>query len=85
MEYRLGSFFTLNVTSMHDLLKTGDEVSFPGISDFRLTVTEVHEWKGDVRCKYYDDHLMKYIELTLPADALIRCQKPATPHNNPTA
>jgi hypothetical protein len=28
-----------------------------------------------VRCKYYDDHLKRYIRLTLPTDALVPCQK----------
>jgi hypothetical protein len=57
---------------MIDHLKAGDEVSFPGLLDLKLIVEEVHELKGAVRCKYFDDHLKKYIELTLPADALIR-------------
>jgi len=60
---------------MYNLLEVGEEVSFPGLIDIRLIVEEVHEVRGNVRCKYYDDHLRKYIKLTLPLDALIRCPK----------
>jgi hypothetical protein len=68
---------------MADYLKAGDEVSFPGLLDLKLIVAEVHELRGNVRCKYYDDHLKKYIELTLPADVLIRCKKPPAPRQVP--
>lgn len=60
---------------MYNLLKVGEEVSFPGLLDIRLIVEEVHENRGNVRCKYYDDYLKRYIRLTLPTDALIPCQK----------
>jgi len=53
----------------------GEEVTFPGLLDIRLIVEEVHENRGNVRCKYYDDHLKRYIKLTLPTDALIPSQK----------
>jgi hypothetical protein len=55
---------------MYNHLKTGEEVSFPGLLDIKLIVEEVHHSK--VRCKYYDDHLKKYIRVTFPADALVR-------------
>ena len=55
---------------MYDFLKVGEEVTFPGLLDIKLIVEEIHEARGNVRCKYYDDHLGKYIKLTLPADAL---------------
>jgi hypothetical protein len=55
---------------MYDLLKVGEEVSFPGLSDYNLIVVEVNENRGSVRCKYFDDHLNRFIKLTLPADAL---------------
>ena len=55
---------------MYDDLKVGEEVSFPGLLDIKLVVEEVQEYK--VRCRYYDDHLRKYIRLTVSADALIR-------------
>ena len=60
---------------MYNLLEVGEEVSFPGLTDIRLIVEEVREIRGNVRCKYYDDHLRRYIKLTLPIDALIRCPK----------
>jgi hypothetical protein len=60
---------------MCDLLEVGEEVSFPGLTDIRLIVEEVREIQGNVRCKYYDDYLRRYIKLTLPLDGLIRCPK----------
>ena len=63
---------------MYDLFEVGEEVTFPGLADIRLIIEEVHEIRGNVRCKYYDDHLRKYIRLSLPANALIRCRKPQT-------
>jgi hypothetical protein len=60
---------------MYNLLKVGEEVTFPGLLDIRLIVEEVHENRGNVRCKYYDDHLKRYIKLTLPTDALIPSRK----------
>jgi len=60
---------------MYNLLKVGEEVTFPGLLDIRLIVEEVYENRGNVRCKYYDDHLKRYIKLTLPTDALFPCQK----------
>jgi uncharacterized protein YodC (DUF2158 family) len=56
---------------MYDFLKVGEEVSFPGLMDIRLIVEGVNEIRGTVRCKYYDDHLKRYIKLTLPADSLM--------------
>ncbi|HEV3414604.1 MAG TPA: hypothetical protein VG101_19125 [Puia sp.] len=55
---------------MYDDLKVGEEVSFPGLLEIKLIVEEVHEFR--VRCKYYDDHLKKYVRLTVSSDALIR-------------
>ena len=55
---------------MYDDLKVGEEVYFPGLLDIKLVVEEVQECK--VRCRYFDDHLRKYIRLTVSADALIR-------------
>ena len=60
---------------MLDHLKIGEEVSFPGLMDIKLIVEEVYENKGHVRCKYYDDHLKKFIKLTLPADSLVPIPK----------
>ena len=60
---------------MYDLLKVGDEVTFPGLLDIKLVVEEVFENRGNVRCKYYDDHLKRFIKLTLPADALVPLRK----------
>jgi uncharacterized protein YodC (DUF2158 family) len=60
---------------MYDFLKVGDEVTFPGLLDIKLIIDEVRENRGSVRCKYYDDHLKRFIKLTLPADALILCPK----------
>jgi len=60
---------------MYDLLKVGDEVTFPGLLDIKLVVEEVFENRGNVRCKYYDDHLKRFIKLTLPADALVPARK----------
>ena len=64
---------------MFNLLKVGEEVTFPGLTDIKLIVEEVFENRGTVRCKYYDDHLKKFIKLTLPADALVACRKPSKP------
>ncbi len=55
---------------MFDHLKIGEEVSFPGLMDIKLIVEEIND--GKVRCKYYDDHLQKYIRVTFPAEALTR-------------
>lgn len=60
---------------MYEYLKAGEEVSFPGLMDIKLIVEEVYEYKGMARCKYYDDHLKRFIKLTLPADALIPLRK----------
>jgi hypothetical protein len=60
---------------MYEYLKAGEVVSFPGLTDIRLIVEEVYEAKGAARCKYYDDHLKRFIKLTLPADALIPARK----------
>lgn len=62
---------------MYNLLEVGEEVSFPGLLDIRLIVEDTHEIQGNIRCKYYDDHLRKYIRLTLPANQLISCRKPS--------
>jgi hypothetical protein len=51
-------------------LKIGEEVSFPGLLDIKLIVEAIND--GKVRCKYYDDHLQKYIRVTFPAETLIR-------------
>ena len=64
---------------MYGLLKVGEEVTFPGLLDIRLIVEEVYENKGNVRCKYYDDHLKRYIKLSLPADSLIPVRKALAP------
>jgi hypothetical protein len=60
---------------MYGMLKVGEEVTFPGLIDIRLIVDEVYENKEHVRCKYYDDHLKKFIKLTLPADSLVPIRK----------
>ena len=60
---------------MYGMLKVGEEVTFPGLIDIRLIVDEVYENKEHVRCKYYDDHLKKFIKLTLPADSLMPIRK----------
>ena len=64
---------------MYELLKIGDEVTFPGLLDIRLIVEEVNENRGTVRCKYYDDHLKKFIKLTLPCDAVVPSRKASKP------
>lgn len=56
---------------MYDFLKVGEEVTFHGLLDLKLIVEEVNEARGNVRCKYYDDNLRRYIKLTLPADSLV--------------
>ena len=55
---------------MCEHLKAGEEVSFPGLLDIKLIVEGVRG--GKVHCKYYDDHLGKYIKLTFPIDTLVR-------------
>ena len=61
---------------MFQILTVGEEVTFPGLMDIKLIVEEVFENRGIVRCKYYDDHLKRFIKLTLPGDALIPSRKP---------
>ena len=63
---------------MYAHLKIGEEVTFPGLLDIKLIVEEVLETRGSVRCKYYDDHLKKFIKLTVPADSLVPTRKPQT-------
>ena len=58
-------------------LKAGEEVSFPGLLDIKLIVEEANDSR--VRCKYFDDHLRKYIRVTFPADALIRVTPTSAP------
>jgi hypothetical protein len=70
---------TLNILPMYDLLKVGEEVTFPGLLDIKLIIEEVYENKGNVRCKYYDDHLKRFIKLTLPADSLLPVRKTPAP------
>jgi len=60
---------------MYEFLTVGQEVAFPGLTDIKLIVEEVFESRGAVRCKYYDEHLKKYIKLTLPANAVIPSRK----------
>ena len=60
---------------MYGLLKVGEEVTFPGLLDIKLIVEEVYENQASVRCKYYDDHLKRFIKLTLPADSLVPTRK----------
>lgn len=64
---------------MYEFLKVGEEVTFPGLLDIKLVVEEVCENRGNVRCKYYDDHLKRFIKLTLPADALVPSHKVSKP------
>ena len=56
---------------MYEYLKPGEEVTFQSLLDLRLIVEEVNERRGNVRCKYYDENLGKFIKLTLPAESLI--------------
>jgi hypothetical protein len=60
---------------MYSILKVGEAVTFPGLLDIKLIVDEVFENRGNARCKYYDDHLKKFIKLTLPIDALAPIRK----------
>jgi hypothetical protein len=60
---------------MYEFLKVGEEVTFQCLHDIRLIVEEINEFKGNVRCKYYDDNLKRYIKLTLPAESLIPVRK----------
>ena len=63
---------------MYEFLKVGEEVTFPGLLDIKLVIEEVQENRGSVRCKYYDEHLKRFIKLTLPADALVPLRKART-------
>ena len=60
---------------MYGILKVGEAVTFPGLLDIKLIVDEIYENRGCARCKYYDDHLRKFIKLTLPIDALVPVRK----------
>lgn len=64
---------------MYEFLKVGEEVTFQSLLDIRLIVEEVNEFKGNVRCKYYDDNLKRFIKLTLPADSLRPCKQQPKP------
>jgi hypothetical protein len=70
---------------MYEYLKPGEEVTFQGLLDIKLIIEEVNEARGNVRCKYYDDNLKKYIKLTLPADSLIPAKKNASKNRNISA
>jgi hypothetical protein len=59
---------------MYEYLKPGEEVTFQSLLDLRLIVEEVNERRGNVRCKYFDENLGKFIKLTLPADSLMPCR-----------
>jgi len=59
---------------MYEFLKVGEEVTFQSLHDIKLIVEEVNEFKGNVRCKYFDENLKRYIKLTLPADSLTPCR-----------
>lgn len=63
---------------MYADLKVGEEVTFPGLLDIKLIVEEIYENRESIRCKYYDDHLRKFIRLTFPADSLVPTRKPHT-------
>lgn len=63
---------------MYALLKVGEEVTFPGLLDIKLIVEGINEKRGSARCKYYDDHLKRFIQLTLPADSLVPARKART-------
>ena len=56
---------------MYEFLKPGVEVTFQSLRDIKLIVEEVNEFKGNVRCKYYDENLKRFIKLTLPAESLV--------------
>ena len=60
---------------MYDFLKVGEEVTFQCLHDIKLIVEEVNEFKGSVRCKYYDENLNKFIKLTLSAESLVPVPK----------
>lgn len=62
---------------MYSFLKIGDEVTFQSLLDIRLIVEEINEFKGNVRCKYYDENLKRFIKLTLPAESLVPCRQPS--------
>jgi hypothetical protein len=62
----------LKNSGMSDFLKVGEEVTFRGLLDIKLIVEGMNEVRGNVRCKYYDDHLKRFIKLTLPAESLVR-------------
>lgn len=64
---------------MYEFLKVGAEVTFQSLHDIKLIVEEVNEFKGNVRCKYYDDNLKRFIKLTLPAESLVLARKTPTP------
>jgi len=55
---------------MYEYLKPGEEVTFQSLLDLCLIVEEVNERRGNVRCKYYDENLGRFIKLTLPAESL---------------
>ncbi len=60
---------------MYEFLKVGEEVTFQCLHDIRLIIEEINEFKGNVRCKYYDDNLGRFIKLTLPAESLTPVRK----------
>lgn len=60
---------------MYEFLKVGEEVTFQCLHDIKLIIEEINEFKGNVRCKYYDDNLGRFIKLTLPAESLTPVRK----------
>ena len=64
---------------MYDFLEVGAEVTFQCLHDIKLIVEEFNEFKGNVRCKYYDENLKRFIKLTLPAESLSPVRKTPKP------
>lgn len=60
---------------MYRYLTAGAEVTFQCLQDIKLIVEEYNEFKGNVRCKYYDENLKRFIKLTLPAESLTLVRK----------
>ena len=63
------------IYAMYDFLKVGEEVTFQCLRDIKLIVEEVNEFRGNVRCKYFDENLNRFIQLTLPAESLVPVRK----------
>jgi hypothetical protein len=66
-----------------EFIRPGAKVTFSGLQEIIMIVEEApNEQRGNVRCKYFDDKLHRWIKLTLPVESLQPYKHPKK-ENNP--